>query len=153
MTELYQLKQAIYDYCFMVISNRIQTIESVLQSLEESKNNESKSSVGDKYETGRAMLHLEEEKNKTQLTEAMHAKAVLESIHLAKVNKKIQIGSLVITNTGKYFIGIGIGKIMIGKELIYGISPDSPIGQILQNKKVDDLLYFNNRPIVIETII
>lgn len=153
MTDLFQLKQAAFNYCHTAISNRIHTIEMVLKSLEESKNNESKSSAGDKYETGRAMLHLEEEKNKTQLTEAMLAKAVLESIHLEKVNNKIQTGSLVITNTGKYFIAIGIGKTLIDKKLIYSISLDSPIGQILKDKKVGDQVSFNDRFIIIEAII
>ena len=153
MTDLFRLKQATFDYCNNLITHRITTIEYVLMSLEESRNNESKSSVGDKYETGRAMLHLEEEKNKAQLAEALLTKSVLESMNVSKVYNKVEIGSLVLTNNGKYFIAIGIGKILIDKELIYGISLDSPIGQLLQNKKVGDSFNFNGRVIIIEFII
>ncbi len=153
MDDMIDLKKAIYNACLKIISERIHTIETVLQSLEESRNNESKSSVGDKYETGRAMLHLEEEKNKTQLSEALLAKATLESIDLSKAYHKVEMGSFVITNSGKYFIAIGIGKIMIDKELIYVISLDSPIGQLLQSKKVGDSFTFNGKIIKIEFII
>ncbi|MBK7871412.1 MAG: 3-oxoacyl-ACP synthase [Saprospiraceae bacterium] len=151
--ELFQLKQAAFNYCQTAIAKRIHTIEMVLKSLEESRNNESKSSVGDKYETGRAMLHLEEEKNKIQLAEALLARSVLESIHLEKTINKVEIGSLVITNSGKYFVAIGLGKILIDKELIYGISLDSPIGQVLKDKKVGDQCSFNERLIRIDAIV
>lgn len=153
MKELHQLKQAAFDYCQAAISKRIGTIEMVLKSLEESRNNESKSSVGDKYETGRAMLHLEEEKNKTQLAEALLAKSVLGSIHLEKTSNIVEIGSLVSTSSGKYFVAIGMGKMLIDKELIYGISLDSPIGQVLRDKKVGDQCSFNGRLIKIEAIV
>ncbi|MDX1939228.1 MAG: hypothetical protein SFU99_01675 [Saprospiraceae bacterium] len=151
--ELFQLKQTAFNYCQTAISNRIHTIETALKSLEESRDHESKSSVGDKYETGRAMLHLEEEKNKAQLAEAVLAKSVLASIDLSRAYNKVEIGSLVITNNGKYFIAIGIGKILIDKELIYGISLDSPIGQELKDKKVGDQFSFNERLIRIDTIV
>ena len=80
MTHPLELKQAAFDFCKSMILKRIQTIEAVLLSLEESRSNESKSSVGDKYETGRTMLQLEEEKNKTQLLDALAAKSVVSSV-------------------------------------------------------------------------
>lgn len=153
MRDLFQLKQAAFDFCQMVIFNRINTIESILKSLEESRNSESKSSVGDKYETGRAMIQLEEEKNKTQLIEALAAKSILESIKLEKINAQVIIGSFVITDTSKYFIAIGVGKIIIESEVIYGISIDSPIGQVLKNKKAGEAVSFNGRSIKIMEII
>jgi len=153
MTPAFQLKIAAFEYCNTYISNRINTIEAVLKSLEESKNSESKSSVGDKYETGRAMIQLEEEKNKTQLSEALTAKAVLENIKIERKSNQVEIGSFVITNSGPYFIAIGIGKIMIKNELIYSISLESPIGQVLKNKQEGEEVVFNKKTIQIQTII
>lgn len=145
-------KQAVWEVCYAVILKRIETIESILQSLKESRNNESKSSVGDKYETGRAILHLEEEKNKTQLAEALAAKSILASIKLERINIQVGIGSLVITDTNQYFIAIGIGKVIMEDKVIYAISIDSPIGQVLKNKKAGEEVWFNGRRIFIQTI-
>lgn len=153
MTDLFILKKTVFEFCNTYIAQRIETIAAVLKSLEESKNSESKSSVGDKYETGRAMIQLEEEKNRTQLAEALLTNSVLEAIDLSKSYNKVEIGSFVITNTGQYFIAVGIGKIMIDKELIYGISLDSPIGLVLKDKKVGDSLSFNERLITIIEIV
>lgn len=153
MTVLQQLKKVIYEHCNALIMNRIQTLESVLQSLAESRNNESKSSVGDKYETGRAMIQLEEEQNKTQLQEALAAKSILASIKLDMINNKVEVGSFVITDSGKYFIAIGIGKIIIENEVIFAISIDSPIGQVLKNKKAEEVINFNRNEMKILKIV
>lgn len=153
MKDLLQFKQDIYEYCMQTLQHSIETVENILKNLEESRNNESKSSAGDKYETGRAMLHLEEEKNKAQLAAVLLAKSVLLSIDLSKSYNKVEVGSFVITNNGKYFIAVGIGKILINKELIYAISLDSPIGQLLQNRKSGESFTFNGKVINIEHII
>ena len=152
MTHPLELKQAAFDFCKSMILKRIQTIEAVLLSLEESRSNESKSSVGDKYETGRTMLQLEEEKNKTQLLEALAAKSVLESVQLGKPSEQVSLGSFICTNTGNYFIAIGVGKIHLDGEIIYGISLDSPIGQALKQKRAGEEVIFNNRRIEIQAI-
>ncbi len=153
MSELLKLKQAAFDYCNNYITNRINTIQEVLNSISESRNNESKSSVGDKYETGRAMLHLEEEKNQTQLLQLVESKNILANINVERKYDKAELGSLVITNSGTYFIAIGIGKIKIGDEVIYSISLESPIGQVLKNKQEGAEVLFNNQIIRIQQIL
>jgi len=153
MNDLLSLKLEAYHNCHHFINKMIQTIESILQSLEESRNNESKSSVGDKYETGRAMLQLEEEKHKTQLIEALAAKNILNAIKPERTGDQVETGSLVITNTGIYFIAIAVGKIKIADTIIYGVSIHSPIGQVLQHKKEGDQVIFYERKLIIQTIL
>lgn len=152
MESLLQLKKEIYEYCAQYLQNSIETLENVLKNLEESRNNESKSSVGDKYETGRAMMQLEEDKIKTQLHELLSAKAILQSIKPDKVNNTVETDSLVITDSGIYYIAIAVGKIKINQQLIYGISIESPIGQSLKSKKTGDQIHFNNRIITIQSV-
>lgn len=153
MSELLKLKQAAFDYCNNYITDRINTIQEVLSSISESRNNESKSSVGDKYETGRAMLHLEEEKNQTQLLQLMESKNILATINIERKYDKTELGSLVVTNSGNYFIAIGIGKIKMGNEVIYSISLESPIGQVLKNKQEGAEILFNQKKIRIQQIL
>ena len=58
----------------------MKTIEHTMQSNQEALDSESKSSAGDKHETGRAMLQLEMEKAGQQLQEVEKMKLILEKI-------------------------------------------------------------------------
>ena len=146
------IKHQLLNACQKHIASRIESFQKVLQSIEDSRNNETKSSVGDKYETGRAMMQLEEEKNKSQLFEAYQVKQELTRIDPRKTSIKVEMGSLVETNKGNYYISIGIGKILINETLYYAISIMSPIGMKLRDKKVGDELEFNGNKIEIKRI-
>ena len=147
-----EIKEQLLKACEENIEKRIKSIREVLNSIEESRNNETKSSVGDKYETGRSMMQLEEEKSKSQLFEAYQLKQELVRIDVNKTSSKIEIGSLVETNRGNYYISIGLGKVRLVNELYYCISIKSPIGMKLMSKKVGDEIEFNGNKIEIRGI-
>ncbi|MDB5240215.1 MAG: hypothetical protein JWP57_840, partial [Spirosoma sp.] len=48
------LKQALHARCRHYVQQRIDTARQAMEAAQESANSESKSSAGDKYETGRA---------------------------------------------------------------------------------------------------
>ncbi|TNF41120.1 MAG: hypothetical protein EP310_07770 [Bacteroidetes bacterium] len=73
----------------------------------------------------------------------------LLKIDINKANHKVELGSLVFTNGGNYFISIGLGKIEIENEPVYCISLISPIGKILQNKKPGEKINFQGKEIII----
>ena len=64
-----KIKEEIFSQCKSVVNNRLQTVEAVLSSNQKALQTETKSSAGDKHETGRAMLQLEMEKAGQQLSE------------------------------------------------------------------------------------
>lgn len=68
----------------------------------EARDNDSKSSVGDKYETNRAMMQIELEKNNRQLAQYLKQKKELSDIDINKTFDKVEFGSLVLTNQGNY---------------------------------------------------
>ena len=152
MTNKSHLKQQLFKACLTLIEERIKTINESLRSISESKNNETKSSAGDKYETGRAMLQIEEENSRTQLLRAVQLKAQLEQLDLQQPLEKIGPGSLVTTNGAAYFISIGLGLVTIESKDYYCISPGSPIGKLLMDKKVGDRFEFNGSKIKIMEI-
>ena len=119
MKQKFQIKEELYKICEEDTERRINTLEEILKSIKESRNNETKSSVGDKYETGRSMMQMEEEKNKRQLLQVNQVKNELRKIDLRKRPEKVETGSLVTTNKGVYFISIGIGKAILGDQLYY----------------------------------
>jgi len=143
------IKKELYKACLKSVEKRMQTIEERLKLIEESRDNETKSSVGDKYETGRAMMQMEEEKSSAQLLEITNVRQRLSKIQIEKIFDKVEVGSLVSTNKGEYFISAGIGKIKINEEVFYCISIESPIGQLLRNKRKGGEIEFNKNKIQI----
>ena len=139
------LKQALYQACEAYVRQRIETIQQRLQAVEEAKGQETKSSVGDKYETGRAMMQLEEEKSRKQLAEANQVQLHLSAIRIDKTTETVGQGSLVETNHGYFFIAIGMGKHRIGKQLYYCISARAPIAKAMMNKQSGTVFRFNEK--------
>jgi len=153
MANLSHTKESVYQHIMLLIENKIDAARLNIQSAKESRDNETKSSVGDKYETGRAMMQIELEKNRVQLNKALNLKNELEQIDPNTKTQRIGFGSMVITNIGSYFISIGIGKLRIEKESIFCISLASPIGKFLHNKKVGDKFVFQGKEIIILEIL
>ena len=64
------IKEKIFSHLLTTINDKILSLENILIELKESISNETKSTAGDKYETARAMLHLEQENIFKQLRNA-----------------------------------------------------------------------------------
>ncbi|MEM6380852.1 MAG: hypothetical protein AAF705_21955, partial [Bacteroidota bacterium] len=92
------------------------------------------------YETGRAMLQIDEDKVLTQLQFNRATKSQLEQIKLDEKTDRVQNGSLVKTEKGLYFVGIGLGKVKVGPQICYCVSLQSPVGKALVGKAIGDTL-------------
>ena len=146
------VKQSIANHIQFLLDDKIKEIQQAIHSAKDSRDNETKSSVGDKYETGRAMIQFELEKHTVQLQKAQQQKHKLSQINLQKEYNRVEFGSLIFTDHGNYFIAIGLGKIEIENETFYCISLASPIGKILNNKKVGGKIIFQGREFTITEI-
>ncbi|TWO31589.1 3-oxoacyl-ACP synthase [Seonamhaeicola sediminis] len=146
------IKQQLYKKCEVFIANRLQTVKSTINEIQESLTTETKSSAGDKHETGRAMLQLEREKVGNQLSEIQKTQEALTKIDITRTSNAVSLGSLVNTSKLNYFIAISAGKLNIEKETFYAISPSTPIGELLMGKTVGDLIRFRNQEFIIEKI-
>ena len=60
-------KNNLKQFCQHTIEQRIAAAKEIIQNVQEAANNEEKSSAGDKYETGRAMGHLQKDMHSRQL--------------------------------------------------------------------------------------
>ena len=135
-----------------IVETKIQTAQSSVSSAQESKLNETKSSAGDKFETGRAMMQVEQEKAEMRLSQANHLMAVLQNLKLEQEYTQAALGSLVVTDQLTYFLSIGIGKLEIEDKIYYAISELSPIGQLLIGKKVGESFQFRDKVITLTSI-
>lgn len=144
MPDTKNIKVRLLSKCQENIQNKIDLFENQLRSIQDSRNNETKSSAGDKFETGRAMMQIEEDKVGRQLQQAFEHLQILNNLP-TKTSTIIGPGSIVITDQRNYLIGISIGKVQVNEETYYCISKESPIGHALWGKKSGDQLAFNNK--------
>lgn len=142
-------KQRIYQQCLEAVNQRLSICEKGLMNLQESLASETKSSVGDKHETGRAMIQLEREQLGGQLAKVESDKEILLKINPELTSEIVRLGSLVKTSEYTYFIAISSGKITIDGTNFYSISLDSPMGQLLIGKRVGEKFQFRENEIEI----
>lgn len=147
------VKTKLHQLCNEYVENRIGIVKKAMAEAQNAANEETKSSAGDKHETGRAMAQLETEKLSKQLSEALKLKQALNQINPDNDSTKTMLGSLVITSNGNFYMSISAGKLIIDQTEYYAISPVSPIGKQLLNLKVGDEFSFNGKRFVIKNVV
>ena len=138
------IKTQLLQLCTTSLDTRLQSVLAVIEDIKQSMQSETKSSAGDKHETGRAMLQLEREKAGHQLAEIEKTKQILSKINTESTYKNIGLGSVVYTTTSNYFISISAGELKVEDDTFYAISANTPIGQLLLGKSVGDVINFRN---------
>lgn len=106
-------------------------------------NNETKSSMGDKYETSREMVQQEINNLQIQLNENLRAK---NSLKLINTNSQsvVGLGSLVETETGFFYIAVSLGEISFQEHMIFVISTESPLAKAMHGKRKGEGFSLNN---------
>jgi len=137
------IKKNLYAHCKNFIQEKLIFLEKQKEELQLALTSESKSSAGDKHETGRAMIQIEREKLGRQIaiTEKNYNK--LFALSNPVNTSLVSLGSLVITDKANYYILISVESYLINSKIYYCISSQSPIGKLLLGKKVKDQINFN----------
>lgn len=152
MPNYQELKEALIQHCIDFIEEQINHVQTAINSAKESAQNESKSSAGDKHETGKSLMQLEQENNAQHLNKMLNLKRVIPLLKSYENGNEISIGSLVNTSQGLYYLALGIGVAKVMDSTVFVISPTSPIGKILQDKSVGDEVQFNGKSIQITSV-
>jgi len=142
------LKDTILQQLNELVSEKIRIAETAVSSAVDARDSDSKSSAGDKHETGRAMMQIELENNQKQLAKAKQLEEELSRINISRPQSTVALGSMVHTSNGNYFISIGLGKV----DGCYAISLASPIGQALQGHQAGDTIDFQGKELKIVDI-
>lgn len=143
--ERFLLKQQLYKACFLELSYRLKQLEERFIDLDRALTQETKSSVGDKYETGRAMIHLERNKLQQQKAVLLLQQQQLAAIDPEQSASIIQLGSVVITNQQQFYLSIGLGKLQVGDQTYYCLTGASPVGKLLLGKKQGSSVEFRGK--------
>ena len=119
-------------------------LEQQKKSLQKDLTSETKSSAGDKHETGRAMIQLEREKLGNQIREIELNYQRLNTVKDVKTSTIISLGSLIFTDKANYYVAIAADSCEVNSKVFYCISSQSPIGKLLIGKKINESIMFNN---------
>lgn len=147
-----EIKNELIIKCKNFVDERMKTIHEIISSNQKALQSETKSSAGDKHETGRAMLQLEMEKASLQLESVNQMKETLDKINFHLKSDIAKLGSLVITSIGNYFLAISVGEIKIENITYFGVSLSSPIGKTLLGIEQNKEIAFNGKQITIKQI-
>ncbi|UYQ94940.1 hypothetical protein MKQ68_07515 [Chitinophaga horti] len=129
----------------LIIRERIAATKALIDDAQEAANSEGKSSAGDKYETGRAMGHLQKDMYARQQAENQKELEHLQKINTGVIFEAVQTGAYVRCAEYSFFIAAGLGKQRIADETVFFLSPHAPLALILLHKKVGDRFLFNKK--------
>jgi hypothetical protein len=145
-------KQQLIEECNRYFDDKVNALRDIMLEITNSANNETKSSAGDKHETARAMMQLEQEKLSKQITDLAAQKNEFDKIDFSKTSQAIALGSLVETTKGSFLIAASIGKITVNDKVVFVISNQSPLGSEFSGKQKVDEITFNGVNYLIENI-
>ena len=145
-------KKQLQTYCLNLVRTKLKSLQIQIEAHKVGLNTTTKSSAGDKHETSRAMIHLEQEKLGIQFQEAEKQLRILSQIKL-ELRSTPQNGTLLHTDKALFFISIGLGVVSYNGLSIYVISPISPLAQ--QFLKAQDLksIKFNDTVYSVKSIV
>ena len=137
------LKESIHKTLRKQLTFRIDEIQNILDDLLLSGSRDAKSSAGDKHETGVAMAQLEQEKLRYQINEFQKMGELVQKINPSNMNSKINLGSLVETDKGWFYISVGLGSLTFKDQIVFAINPEAPVGKALIGKVKGESIHFN----------
>ena len=146
-SEKLKIKEELYHACKAFIAEKRSNLRDIMDANQKALENESKSSAGDKHETGRAMLHLEMEKASQQFEVIAKMQEIMEKIDFSIPSGHVKLGSLIRTDKGNYYLSISAGLIRIGNEDYFAISPSSPAGKLFLGQTKGATIHLSEKQI------
>ena len=148
-----EIKQHLYNKCEQALRSRLKVLQQKISDIQTDLKSETKSSAGDKHETGRAMLQLEREKAGQQLSEIQKQFELLNKINPETKKDIVALGSAVYTSQAKFFIAVSAGELKLNDQSYFAISLATPIAKLLMGKAIGEKIIFRDKEITITKIL
>lgn len=146
------LKKKLYQECLNYVQRSIDAAQQGINEAQQAAKDDTKSSAGDKYETGREMAQQESNRNMAQLHQANKLKVQLNQVPVTP-SSYVDNGSVVITDLGNFYVAIGAGTVMVDGINYIAISLVSPIGQKMKGLNSGEGFSLNGKNYTIKQII
>ncbi|MEP1033816.1 hypothetical protein [Ekhidna sp.] len=146
------LKSKIRDAFVDLLHKKIADINVELEAVRESATAETKSSMGDKYETSREMMMQERNRLGSQIDVFTNQLAALNTIDTEKKYTAVSYGAIVKTDGATFFISAAVGQLSADGISVFAISGEAPIAKAMLGKQIGDTISFNSKPFTIKDI-
>jgi transcription elongation GreA/GreB family factor len=138
-------KTDLKEKCISILQDRIAGLIAAMANAQAAANEETKSSVGDKYETARAMNQLEKDMLARQLAENRKELAAMMEVDITGDHDTVRAGSFIRCTDMDFFILGGLGKMSVEGTNVFVISPNAPLAISVMGKKKGDAIQFNKQ--------
>ena len=131
------IKEALFERCEAYVRELLARAERGIKEAQEEAGREQKSSAGDKFETHRAMMHLQMEtfiKRREAAQELLVALRGLSRLPSAEVRP----GALIETDQGWYYLSISAPAITLEGRRYVCLSPEAPLARALLGARRGD---------------
>jgi len=146
-------KEKVHQHCLERVDAGLEDLQKQLRELSESVANETKSTAGDKYETARAMLHIEQDQIRSRIATLQTQKEVLSTISRNMSNSsQVSPGSLVLMGDVYYYLSIGLGRLQVEGQPVVALSIQSPLGSKLKGLTQGDCIEMNGKNLLISEL-
>ena len=141
-------KTTFYLACQALLEQRIAASRTAMAAAQESSNSETKSSAGDKYETGRAMAQQERDRHAAQLHEAQLLLTALQKINPELTTDTVRLGALASTSLGLFYLSVSAGRLATadGQDFM-AMSLAAPLAVALNGRRAGEEIVFNGKPV------
>ncbi|MDF2156908.1 hypothetical protein [Algoriphagus sp. CAU 1675] len=148
-----EFKERVYQSAIALLKDKIRLLQEERKAISEGILEDSKSSAGDKYETGREMMtqdlnHVESQLKQINLD--------LEELYRLQSIKDstgaIREGCLVKLGTDWFLISVSIGQLEVDGEKVFLLSKSSPLGQSLLGKQENDSVQLRGKIVSIGSV-
>ncbi|MBR1784233.1 MAG: hypothetical protein IJ760_02205 [Bacteroidales bacterium] len=106
----------------------------------------------DRYDSYRTKMMRSRDMYARQLSNAMASVRCLQDLLRMKSPTMVEHGACVVTDRQRFLLSVGAGKFMVGNEVWFAISAQTPIYMALKGKKAGDSLVFNGQQQTITAI-
>lgn len=147
-----ELKKKVIDHTLGRLKEKHRDLKIEMEKLVASSAEETKSSMGDKYETGRAMVMQEQEKIADRIDQVQDQMNRLLAIDVNKIFQEVQFGALVITDKAYFLVSISHGLVQLDQTPVFLVSPTAPVAQAMLGKEVKSSFSVNKLTHLIRAI-
>lgn len=136
-------KQQLFLQAAAILEQRIATTVTAMHNAQRAANEEEKSSAGDKYETSRAMSHLDKDMYARQSEANKKELLMLQTVNVERIYDRPIAGSVIRFESFFFFIAVGIGRIVFNDQPGFMLSAAAPLAASLLDKKKGEMIYFD----------
>ncbi|MEM7658992.1 MAG: 3-oxoacyl-ACP synthase [Bacteroidota bacterium] len=145
-------KTDVHKACLALLNHKVSSLQTEIEAAQQAASEDTKSSAGDKFETGREMIKQRINQLSQQLSQQEVMAHQIERLDPQQTHSQAQAGSLVQTSEGTYYLAAPVGKLSVLDRKVFVLSLASPIGQLLLGKKEGEEIQFRGRRIVIDSL-